>query len=148
MSGLSFGMIVEGSVSVLLMVTIGYCVVLNSRLKRLHADRDTLRQMVTDLVQATDLANSAVKELKTTAVEADLVLNARLEEAERFGVQLANHVAAGQSLMERIAKITSVAQAREPLMPAEQPLPTPAPSRLQSALQQLAARERIRGNAA
>ena len=148
MSGLSFGMIVEGSVSILLMVTIGYCVVLNSRLKRLHADRDTLRQMVTDLVQATDLANSAVKELKTTAVEADLVLNARLEEAERFGVQLANHVAAGQSLMERIAKITSVAQAREPLMPAEQPLPTPAPSRLQSALQQLAARERIRGNAA
>lgn len=148
MSGLSFGMIVEGSVSILLMVTIGYCVVLNSRLKRLHADRDTLRQMVTDLVQATDLANSAVKELKTTAVEADLVLNARLEEAERFGVQLANHVAAGQSLMERIAKITSVAQAREPLMPTEQPLPTPAPSRLQSALQQLAARERIRGNAA
>ena len=148
MSGLSFGMIVEGSVSVLLMVTIGYCVVLNSRLKRLHADRDTLRQMVTDLVQATDLANSAVKELKTTAVEADLVLNARLEEAERFGVQLANHVAAGQSLMERIAKITSVAQAREPLMPTEQSLPTPTPSRLQSALQQLAARERIRGNAA
>ena len=60
MSGLSFGMIVEGSVSILLMVTIGYCVVLNSRLKRLHADRDTLRQMVTDLVQATDLAGNRV----------------------------------------------------------------------------------------
>ena len=149
MFGLSFGMVVEGSVSVLLAVTIGYCVVLNSRLKRLHADRDTLRQMVTDLVQATDLANTAVKELKTTAVEADLVLNARLEEAERFGIQLANHVAAGQSLMERIAKITSVAQARDSVVPAaEEPYPTPAPTRLQSALQQLAARERIRGNAA
>ena len=149
MFGLPFGMIVEGSVSILLMVTIGYCVVLNSRLKRLHADRDTLRQMVTDLVQATDLANAAVKELKTTAVEADLVLNARLEEAERFGIQLANHVAAGQSLMERIAKITSVAQAREPMVPAEAPKPVvPPPSKLQSALQQLAARERVRGSAA
>jgi len=149
MFGLSFGMVVEGSVSVLLAVTIGYCVVLNSRLKRLHADRDTLRQMVTDLVQATDLANTAVKELKTTAVEADLVLNARLEEAERFGIQLANHVAAGPSLMARIAKITSVAQARDSVVPAaEEPYPTPAPTRLQSALQQLAARERIRGNAA
>ena len=140
MSSLPVGMIVEGSVAVLLMVTIGYCVVLNARLKRLHADRDTLRQMVTDLMQATDLANAAVKELKTTAVEADLVLNSRLQEAESFGIELANHVSAGQSLIERIGKLMAVAQTRTP--PAEER------NKVQSALQQLASRPRMRGDAA
>lgn len=147
MGGLSFGMMVEGSVSILLMVTIGYCVVLNSRLQRLHADRDTLRQMVTDLVRATDLANAAVKELKTTAVEADLALNARLEEAERFGIQLANHVSAGQSLMERIAKITAAGQSRPTAPPPVDDVPL-GPTKLQSALQQLASRQLLRDNAA
>ena len=50
--GISLGMIVESSVAVLLAVTIGYCVILNARLQRLHADRDALGKMVTDLVQA------------------------------------------------------------------------------------------------
>jgi hypothetical protein len=146
MFGLPFGVFVESAVSVLLAVTIGYCVVLNSRLKRLHADRDELRKMITDLVSATDLANAAVKELKTTAVETDLTLNARLEEAERFGIELANHVAAGQEVMQRIAKITAVAQAAR----AEHPEPEApvGPTKLQSALAQLAARERIRSDAA
>jgi hypothetical protein len=146
MFGMSFGMLVEGSVSILLAVTIGYCVVLNSRLQRLHADRDALGKMVADLVQATDLANAAVKELKSTADEADLALNARLEEAEKFGIQLANHVSAGQEVMQRIAKVIAVAQGQRP---AAAPESGPAaPSRLQSALAQLAARERIRGDAA
>src|SRR6185312_9386714 len=99
MLGMSFGMLVESSVAVLLAVTIGYCVVLNGRLKRLHADRDALGRMVADLVRATDLANTAVKELKATADEADLALKVRLEEAERFGIELANHVTAGQQVL-------------------------------------------------
>jgi hypothetical protein len=146
MFGLPFGMMVEGSVSILLAVTIGYCVVLNERLKRLHADRDVMGVMVADLVQATDLANRAVGELKASAVEADLALQSRLEEAERFGIQLANHVAAGQEIMQRIAKVAAVVQAtRQPEPEVSAP---PAPTKLQSALQRLAERERIRSDAA
>ncbi|MDR3471967.1 MAG: DUF6468 domain-containing protein [Devosia sp.] len=134
--------------SVLLAVTIGYCVVLNSRLKRLHADRDALRLMVADLVSATDLANAAVKELKMTAVETDLALNARLEEAERFGIELANHVAAGQAVMQRIARITAVAQAARDERPEPEPEVPTGPTKLQSALAQLAARDKLRSEAA
>jgi hypothetical protein len=144
--GLSFGMLVEGSVSILLAVTIGYCVVLNERLKRLHADRDALKVMVSDLVQATDLANAAVGELKASAVEADMALRSRLEEAERFGIELANHVAAGQEVMERIARVAATVQQARP--PVAEEISAPVPTKLQSALQRLAARERIRGNAA
>jgi hypothetical protein len=138
----SLGLIVEGSVAVLLMVTIGYCMVLNRRLKRLHADRDTLRKMVHDLVQATDLANSAIRELKTAALEADTSLAMRLDDAERFGIELANHVSAGTALMDRIAKITSAART-QPVGDA-----VGGTEKVQSALQQLAMRPRIRGNAA
>jgi len=147
MFGLPFGVFVESAVSVLLVVTIGYCVVLNERLKRLHADRSALQQMVTDLVRATDLANAAVKELKATAVEADAAHGARIEEAERFGIELANHVAAGQLVMERIAKITAVAQSARPVAP--EPVVVPAgPTKLQSALAQLSELERLRSDAA
>ena len=72
MFGIGLGMVVEASVAVLLAVTIGYCVILNARLKRLHADRETLQKMVGDLMQATALANAAVMELKTAAARTQM----------------------------------------------------------------------------
>jgi hypothetical protein len=140
---MQFPLLVEIAVAVLLALTIGYCVVLNQRLQRLHADKDMMRQMIADLVGATNLANQAIKELKQTAIEADSQLNARLEEASRFGVELANHVNAGSVLMDRIAKITSVAKHSRELEPA-----APAPSGVKSALKHLDARTRARENAA
>lgn len=149
MLGMSLGIVVETAVAILLATTIGYCIILNQRLKRLHSDRDQLRKMVADLVQATSLANAAVSELKSAAVEADTVLQGRLQEAERFGIELANHVNAGQQIMDKIARITSMARttpsAPVEFKPAE---PKPAEGKLQSALQQLAARPRISGTAA
>lgn len=143
MFGLPFGIVVEAAVAVLLALTIGYCVILNARLKRLHADKDVLRQMVADLVGATNLANQAIKELKQTAVEADLALSTRLEEAERFGIELANHVNAGTVLMDRIVKITSAARQSPAIEPVAE-----TPNKVQSALEQLSTRVRTRGAAA
>jgi hypothetical protein len=153
MFGLPFGLIVETLVAILLATTIGYCVVLNRRLKRLHSDRDQLRKMVTDLITATNLANSAIKELKTTAIEAEQVLQTRLDEAERFGVELAQHVSAGQQVMDKIARITSAARAPSgtaTLSMAPTPVVElhPEQNRLALALEQLASRPRIRGDAA
>ena len=155
MLGIGLGMVVEASVAVLLAVTIGYCVILNARLKRLHADRDTLQRIVGDLVQATALANAAVMELKTAALEADTKLVTRLEEAGKFERTLSESVATGSQLIEKIARIT--AAARTQMQPEAAPAkaearPTPAnvepQSRLASALQQLAMRPGIGGRAA
>jgi hypothetical protein len=147
MFGLPLGMLVETLVAILLATTIGYCVILNQRLKRLHSDRGELRQMVADLMQATGLAQSAIKELKVTAQEAEAGLESRLSDAETFGVQLANHVSAGQKILERLARITSAARTQ----PSDDHLDDrlePEPNKVQSALQQLSMRPRIRGNAA
>ena len=144
MFGLPLGMVVETLVAILLATTIGYCVILNQRLKRLHADRDQLRKMVADLVNATNLANAAIKELRNTAQEAELVLDARLGEAERFGIELAAHVSAGQQIMEKIARITTAARLPAPV----EERAAPEPSKVKAALEQLAMRPRISGNAA
>ena len=122
MFGLPLGIVIETLVAILLATTIGYCVILNQRLKRLHSDRG---------------------ELKHTAQEAETVLETRLGEAERFGVELAQHVNAGQQIMDRLARITSAARGTQPFDDR-----LDEPNKVQSALQQLSMRPRIRGNAA
>lgn len=140
MSGLSLGLLIELAVAVLLATTIGYCVILNKKLKNLQADREELRQMIADLMQATTLANRAIKGLKETAIEADQTLNQRLNEAERFAIELANHVTAGQSVMDRIAKITQAVRTQNPVASEK--------GKAQSALQALSEHHRRRENAA
>ncbi len=139
MIGLSLGLVIELAVAVLLATTIGYCVLLNRRIKNLHADRAALQQMIGDLVNATTMANSAIKGLRETAVQADEQINQRLNEAERFAIELANHVNAGQAVMDRIAKITQAARtSSEP----------PEINRAGSALRALQEHQRRRGTAA
>jgi len=158
MSSLPFGIIVESAVAVLLMLTIGYCILLNDRLKKLHADRDALKQMITDLIQATDMANSAIKGLREAATEADATLTSRMEEADRFAVELANHVTAGRTIMDRIARVTDTVRrappAAEPVAEVRTPVAAhgqvvaPAARGAQAALDRLAAHQRRRGSAA
>jgi hypothetical protein len=159
--GYSLGVLVEGSVAFLLLVTIAYCIVLNERLKRLHTDRETLSRVVGDLVQATGLANSAIKELKTAALEADTKLDKRLEQAEELERQLAGHLQGGTQLIEKITRIIQAAKSHtlpetkpEPVRqaPAAPAVAAAEPiepqSRLHSALQQLAMRKTVGGRAA
>jgi hypothetical protein len=155
--GFNLGMLVEGSVAILLAVTIGYCAILNRRLKRLHSDRETLARMVGDLVQATGLANAAIRELKGTAVEAEAKLGERLAEAAKVEEELHMQVSNGSQLVEKIARITAAAKSQplpeaaatvikaEPVKPAAVVEPQ---NKLHSALQQLAMRPGIGGRAA
>jgi hypothetical protein len=111
--------------------------------------------MVGDLVQATALANSAITELKTAALEADAKLSDRLEQAEKFEGELSAQVNNGAQLIEKIARITAAARS-QPLPDAPASKPEPAKpvvtlepqSKLHSALQQLAMRPGIGGKAA
>ena len=69
-------------VAVLLAITIGYCVVLNRRLKRLRADDASLRETITELVSATGLAERAIRDLKDTIGRAERDLGETLARAD------------------------------------------------------------------
>lgn len=77
------GMIINGLVAILLVLTIGYCMLLNRRLKLLKSDEHSLRATISELVTATDIAERAIAGLKLTVEECEVELEARLARGER-----------------------------------------------------------------
>ncbi|GGE84780.1 chemotaxis protein [Stappia taiwanensis] len=124
MSTLPVGLIIESLVAILLLVTIGYCVVLNNRLKRLRADEESLRATISELITASEIAERAILGLKATAGEADRTLGERLVEAERLSRELSDQIGEGNTVLERI---TQIAEAAKPAAQAAQPAAAPAP---------------------
>ena len=55
-----FGVAIESLVAILLLMTIGYCMLLNSRLKRLKADEHSLKATIGELITATEIVAWAI----------------------------------------------------------------------------------------
>ena len=138
MSGLSLGLVIEGLVALLLLLTIGYCITLNRRLQRLRADEETMRATISELITATEIAERAILGLKATANDCEKTMTARLAEAEHVGGRLAEQIQAGEGVFQRIVQIASAAKnpapARAPAaLPAQVTIPAePASSQASS----------------
>ncbi len=107
----SIGLAIESLVALLLMLTIGYCIVLNKRLKRLKADEQALKATISELITATEIAERAIGGLKLTVRECDQTLGERLRTAERFSATIAGQLKAGEDVL---AKLTQIAAAARP----------------------------------
>jgi hypothetical protein len=123
-----FGMIIELLVAGLLMLTIGYCMMLNRRLKLLKADERSLRATISELVTATDMAERAIAGLKLTVVECEAGLGERLRSADRFTADLDRATVAGKQLFERLAQMVIAGGGTLPAAPPPPAPPTPAPA--------------------
>ena len=99
------GILIDGVVAILLILTIGYCMLLNRKLKLLKADEQSLRATISELVTATEIAERAIAGLKLTVQECEAGLGERLRSADRFTAELDRSVAAGQQLLDRLARI-------------------------------------------
>lgn len=121
MSGSSLGLLIESLVAVLLLVTIGYCVVLNRRLKRLRADESSLRETIAELVRATSIAEQAIEGLKGTVVECDRDLTNKLRQADRFSRSIEKQVELGGKVLSRLSRITELARGHGLVEPARTP---------------------------
>jgi len=104
------GMIIDGLVAFLLIVTIGYCMMLNRRLKRLKADEQSLRATISELVTATEIAERAIGGLKLTVHECDMGLGERLRKAERLSIEIDRAVVGGKDLVSRLSQIVTAGQ--------------------------------------
>jgi uncharacterized protein DUF6468 len=106
----SFGLVIEILVAMLLMLTIGYCYTLNRRLERLRADEQSLKGTIAELMTATEIAERAVNELKHTAQENDATLGERVRAAERCCVELDRQVSAGDVVLTRLSRVVVAAR--------------------------------------
>jgi len=111
----SFGLMIESVVAVLLLLTIGYCILLNRRLRRFKADEHSLKATISELITATEIAERAIAGLKVTVRDCDQNLGERLRTAERFSADIARQVEAGEIVLNRL---TQIAVAARPLQEA------------------------------
>lgn len=106
----SFGLMVESLVAILLAVTIGYCMVLNRRLRRLRADEMSLKATISELITATEIAERAVGGLKLAVRECDQDLGARLRAAEKFSADIVSQIEAGEEILSRLTRIATASR--------------------------------------
>jgi Domain of unknown function (DUF6468) len=102
----SLGMAIESLVAVLLILTIGYCMLLNSRLKRLKADEHSLKAVIGELITATEIAERAIGGLKHTVRDVNEHLGNQLATAGQMSQQLKQQLAEGDYVVRRLTKIT------------------------------------------
>jgi chromosome segregation ATPase len=143
------GLVIEGLVAVLLVLTIGYCMVLNSRLKRLKADEMSLKATIGELITATEIAERAIAGLKLTVRDCDENLGSRLASASELSERMGKQITQGEEIMRRLSRIAVAARPKNDQQPAaaEQPSPSSARS-IAAAVQALNERRRTNGLAA
>ena len=126
----SFGIVIESLVAVLLLLTIGYCMLLNTRLKRLKADEHSLKATIGELITATEIAERAIGGLKHTVRDVNENLGNQLTSAAQMSQQLKKHLAEGDNVIRRLSRIAIAAR---PLSEPEAESAAPAAPRASSA---------------
>src|SRR5271169_4048441 len=106
----SFGIAIESLVAILLMLTIGYCMLLNARLKRLKADEHSLKATIAELITATEIAERAIGGLKHTVRDVNENLGDQLNAAADMSLQLKKHLAEGDNVLRRLSRIAIAAR--------------------------------------
>ena len=110
MSGIGLGTVIDLFVALLLVVTIGYCTLLNRRLKAFRGDEEAMRQTIRELVQASEIAERAIAGLKETATECDKSITYKLRQADRFCRDIEQQVESGQALVGRLSQIGALSR--------------------------------------
>jgi Domain of unknown function (DUF6468) len=117
----SLGIAIESLVALLLMLTIGYCMLLNTRLKRLKADEHSLKATIGELITATEIAERAIGGLKHTVRDVNENLGSQLTAAGQMSLQLKKQLAESDNVVRRLSKIASAARPSSEAAPAAVP---------------------------
>ena len=135
---------IESLVSILLLLTILYCVRLNDQLKKLKSDGTSMQQTIAELLSATETAERAIAGLKATVREADETLGERLRSAETFSEEIKRNTAAGAEVLGRLSQIAGARlMERQP----EPEQPPPDAKSISAAAKALAERAKARARA-
>ena len=133
-----YGFLVETMVSILLLLTILYCVRLNRQLRLLKADEQSLRATISELITATEIAERAIAGLKATMRDGEQVLSARLDRSAQLSADIEQQLKAGEELLARLTRIAIAGRA------IDEPAPAPDAKAVAAAAQAFAERTRAR----
>jgi hypothetical protein len=106
----SLGMAIEALVAVLLLITIGYCMLLNNRLKRLRSDEHSQKAVIAELITATEIAERAIGGLKHAVRDVNENLGDQLTSASEMSAHLKRQLAECDHVVRRLSKIAIAAR--------------------------------------
>jgi len=112
---------IELALTVLLAITLVYCIVLERRLAALRSGQDGLKGSVAELNAAIARAGTAMTALKGSAADAAEQLDSRLSRARGLTDELSLITASGERIAERFDRAAPKAAATRP---ASMPLPS------------------------
>jgi Tfp pilus assembly protein PilO len=144
----TFGIVIEGLVAVLLVVTIGYCMLLNKRLQRLKSDEQSLKATIGELITATEIAERAIGGLKHAVRDVNENLGEQLASANEMSQVLTRQLAEGDDVLRRLSKIAAAARPPSAAPVAPEPPRISAAKATVAAAQAFAERRRASGIAA
>lgn len=113
-----YGYLIESMVSVLLLMTILYCVRLNNQIRLLKADEQSLRATIAELITATEIAERAIGGLKATVRDGEQALGERIKRTETMSAEFERQLEAGEQLLSRLVRITEAGRSDVPPQPA------------------------------
>lgn len=103
-------LILESLVAVLLIVTIGYCFILNRRLGLLRGDQTELNEVVRVLNEAADKARNSVEHLRRSSVSIAEELSDKITAGRALSDELGVIVESGNSLADRLADASTASR--------------------------------------
>ncbi|MEH2478841.1 hypothetical protein V1282_002198 [Nitrobacteraceae bacterium AZCC 2146] len=106
----SVGIVIESLVAALLMLTIAYCMLLNTRLKRLKADEQSLKATIGELITVTEIAERAIGGLKHTVRDVNENLGSQIAAATALADQLKGQLAESDNVLRRLSRIAVAAR--------------------------------------
>ena len=89
-------------VSLLMIATIGYAVMLNNRLAALRKNRDDLAKVITNFNEATVRAESSIPKLRKAAEDSGAALQERVEKAQSLRDDLAFMIERADTMANRL----------------------------------------------
>lgn len=92
----------DGIVAILLMITVGYCLVLNRRLTALRGNQVEMRQLLSEFAEAARQAESSVSHLKIAGDQIGGALDQRMTAARALADELGSITQSGARLADRI----------------------------------------------
>lgn len=109
----------EVTLSLLLAVTLAYCIVLERRLTAVQKGQKQLGNTVRELNAAITSAGAALSALRAASGDATAELNARVREARELADELSVLTASGERIAERMDQAVSAQKSSAPASPLE-----------------------------
>lgn len=108
MVGSGLGIVIELIVSLLLVVTISYCFIVNRKLTALRADQSGLRLVIGELNRSTERAELAIQQMRQTAQQVDTEMAGHLETAHSAREDLIMTLERTREAQALVEKLTDV----------------------------------------